>query len=138
MNGIDSRVAVVRNIERTSTMGVYVFRYGTAPYIKMGHYKGTNPWSRVCHRGFYSCRNPRQVGRPRDARHLHLLAWFPNLDARAERRAHASLAPVRVVGEWYADGALHAALACLRALGGVQVAVDASDKEAAACTSRRL
>ena len=108
-------------------MGVYVFAFAACPYIKVGHYRGTS-----------RSRNPPDVGRPRDAEQLRLLAWFPNLDARAEKRAHARLARERVVGEWFGASCLNVALACLREQGGVAATVTDADRAAAARTRRRL
>ena len=86
-------------------MGVYAFRWlhvddSGGSWMKIGHYKGSNAWSRVAHRGFRSCRpgHPSMRGRV-TVRDLALHAWFPALTTREEKSLHRRFKAVRV-GEW--------------------------------------
>ena len=42
-------------------MGVYVYKSKYIDAIKVGHYCKNNAWSRIAHRGFYSCRCPDEI-----------------------------------------------------------------------------
>jgi len=80
-------------------MGVYVFRSLVSDWIKIGHYKGTNAWSRVAHRGFRSCVCPHDIGTRTTATDLELIAWFPSLTTRDESACKSRWKHDRV-GEW--------------------------------------
>lgn len=115
-------------------MGVYVFRSLHAPAIKVGHYARQNAWSRVAHRGFYSCLRPAALARQAGADDLELLAWFPTLQKRDERRLHRALAPFALVGEWFSPAAWDAL--CAMPLPPNEAA--SCSKAAALATRRRL
>lgn len=66
-------------------MGVYIFRSIHAPYIKIGHYQGKNAFSRIAHRGFYSCSCPTEISKKVSMEDMDLIAWFPNQDRKTER-----------------------------------------------------
>jgi hypothetical protein len=83
-------------------MGVYVFKSKHADYVKVGHYVGEDAWGRVARRGFYSCISPRVLREKRDACDLDLLAWFPRLSTKHERKIHGSFRDADSVGEWHA------------------------------------
>ena len=105
-------------------------------WMKIGHYKGSNAWSRVAHRGFRSCRpgHPSMRGRV-TVRDLALHAWFPALTTREEKSLHRRFKAVRV-GEWYP---LDVGLAIVAELEAVHCNEAAScDRGAALATRRRL
>jgi hypothetical protein len=113
-------------------MGVYVFRSLHAPLIKVGHYKNANAWSRVAHRGFYSCKCPDELRNKVSVADLDLLHWFPTLKPADEKRLHRLLAPHQCCGEWFHDAALaHIDIALTNE-------ASACDKQAALRTRRRL
>lgn len=122
-------------------MGVYFFAWkhedrAGQRWIKVGHYKGTNPWSRCAHRGFSSCRPAVREMRGRTAAEdVDLLAWFPAMTRRQEGSIHRAHRAHRS-GEWYPEALGLEILAALRA---EQVdAVEDADKAAALATRRRL
>lgn len=84
-------------------MGVYIFQSRHGPFIKVGHYKGQNAWSRVAHRGFYSCVCPMEIRNRVSLGDLELLAWFPNLDRRVEAMIKKKFREERIYGksEWF-------------------------------------
>lgn len=84
-------------------MGIYIFRSKHAPYIKVGHYQGQNAWSRVAHRGFYSCVCPDSIKDKVSAEDVELLAWFPNLTKKEERMVKKKWQSDRIYGksEWF-------------------------------------
>jgi hypothetical protein len=66
-------------------MGIYIYQSLHGPYIKVGHYSGQNAYSRVAHRGFYSCVCPTKIKTKVSIDDLELLAWFPSLTKKEER-----------------------------------------------------
>jgi hypothetical protein len=66
-------------------MGVYIFQSLYAPYIKIGHYQGKNAFSRIAHRGFYSCSCPREISQQVSMQDLMLIAWFPHQTRKTEQ-----------------------------------------------------
>jgi len=72
-----------------------------APVIKIGHYSKRNPWSRIAHRGFYSCLHPQELRGKVGVNDFDLLCWFPNLRPRDEKRLHNYLVDYRIIGEWF-------------------------------------
>jgi hypothetical protein len=81
-------------------MGVYIFRSKRGPYIKVGHYAGQNAYSRVAHRGFYSCVCPYDIQTCVSIDDLDLIGWFPNLTTKEERGVKRQWKSVRI-GEWF-------------------------------------
>ena len=59
--------------------------------IKIGHYAKSNAWSRVAHRGFYSCICPFEIKEKVSVEDLTLLYWFPSLTAKEEHQLHKEL-----------------------------------------------
>ena len=49
-----------------------------ADLIKVGHYSKTNAWSRIAHRGFYSCITPVEIINKTSVDDLDLIYWFPS------------------------------------------------------------
>lgn len=66
-------------------MGVYIFKSFHAPYIKVGHYQGKNVFSRIAHRGFYSCSCPKEISKQVSMDDVELMAWFPNQGKKTEQ-----------------------------------------------------
>ena len=116
-------------------MGVYVFR--CMQYFKIGHYAKTNPWSRVAHRLFSSCKCPREIEEKISMDTLELVAWFPTLNKRHEKKTHKLLKKFRVCGEWFTNEGMRSALCMLHLLGPMQ-RVLTQHKEQAMKTRRRL
>lgn len=83
-------------------MGVYIFKSRHGPYIKVGHYKGGNAYSRVAHRGFYSCVCPNEIKDRVSLDDLELIAWFPSLTTK-EESAIKKRWRISRVGEWYPE-----------------------------------
>jgi len=81
-------------------MGVYVYRSLRAGYIKVGHYAGKNAWSRVAHRGFYSCKRPASLTQV-SVEDVDLVAWFPHLTKLDERAIKKKWRVDRQGTEWY-------------------------------------
>ena len=75
-------------------MGVYIFQSTHADFIKVGHYKNSNPWSRIAHRGFFSCKSPPLLQNKLHVSHFKLVAWFPNLTTKHESE---------IKKRWYRD-----------------------------------
>ena len=69
--------------------------------IKIGHYSKNNAWSRVAHRGFYSCICPSEIREKVSVGDLELLYWFPSLNSKDEKKIHKSLVDFNVCGEWF-------------------------------------
>lgn len=90
-------------------MGVYIFRSIHAPFIKVGHYSGQNAWSRIAHRGFYSCVCPNEIKDRVSIDDLELLAWFPTLTKKHERAVKSQWKKDRVYGksEWFPEHLFH-------------------------------
>lgn len=88
-------------------MGVYIFRSRHGPYIKVGHYSGDNAYSRVAHRGFYSCSCPGEIRDRVSVGDLELMAWFPNLTRREETSVKRKWKADRLSkSEWYPEASL--------------------------------
>lgn len=122
-------------------MGVYAFqwrhldKHGRA-WVKIGHYKGNNAWSRVAHRGFNSCRPGTRCMRGRvSVKDLDLVAWFPGMSRRDEGAIHRAYKDART-GEWYPEDIARAIIKALVAEHVNQAAK--CDKKAAMATRRRL
>lgn len=83
-------------------MGVYVFKSLHAPYIKVGHYSGNNAFSRIAHRGFYSCVCPREIKDRVSMDDMELVAWFPKQNKKTEQKIKKKWKDDRVYGksEW--------------------------------------
>lgn len=84
-------------------MGVYIFRSLHDNFIKVGHYAGQNAWSRVAHRGFYSCVCPNSIQDKVSVTDLELMAWFPGLGKKDEALVKKKWKMFRVYGksEWF-------------------------------------
>lgn len=82
-------------------MGVYVYRSLHAAYVKVGHYAGKNAWSRVAHRGFYSCNRPAALGERISVDDVELVAWYPHLTRQDERDVKKKWQIQRRRTEWY-------------------------------------
>lgn len=84
-------------------MGVYIFRSVHGPYIKVGHYSGRNAFSRVAHRGFYSCVCPREIENRVSMEDVELLAWYPGLRKKSESEVKRKWRHHRIYGksEWF-------------------------------------
>jgi len=83
-------------------MGVYIYKSLHAPYIKIGHYQGKNAFSRIAHRGFYSCVCPNEIKHCVSLEDMELIAWFPHQDRKVERLIKSRWRKDRVYGksEW--------------------------------------
>jgi hypothetical protein len=117
-------------------MGVYVFKHKTRPFIKVGHYIKLNPWSRVGHRGFRTCKCPQEIKGQVMCCNLELEAWFPSLCTKDEKTLHRHFKPVRAAGEWYNVTSLPTILEYLNTRAVCDMS--ACDKQAALATRRRL
>ena len=87
-------------------MGVYVFRSVHEPYVKIGKYTKNNPWSRVAHRGFYSCLHPHALHNKIGVHDVDLVLWFPSFGRKEEKTLHKMLTEYHVIGEWFHDACL--------------------------------
>jgi len=116
-------------------MGVYVFKSSHGPYWKVGHYKGQNAWSRVAHRGFYSCRRPHQIHSQVSVQDLELHCWYPTLTTNDEKMIHRQFPGL--VGEWYGSVHIGEVLLALEQLGSTNTAREC-DLKAALSSRRRL
>lgn len=87
-------------------MGVYVFQSIHMDAIKIGHYAKQNAWSRIAHRGFYSCIRPPLLHDKAGVDDVNLLYWFPSLTSRDEKRIHKALSEYSICGEWFSSNAL--------------------------------
>ena len=72
-------------------MGVYVYKSNHMDAIKVGHYCKNNAWSRIAHRGFYSCRCPDEIKDKVSIEDLNLLCWYPKLTPKDEKILHKDL-----------------------------------------------
>jgi len=99
-------------------MGVYIFKSIHGPYIKVGHYKGLNAWSRIAHRGFYSCVCPNDIRDRVSVQDMELCAWFPNLTKKEERMVKTKWKLFRIYqkSEWFPDHLYHDILTFLTGL----------------------
>ena len=85
-------------------MGVYIFRSHHGPYIKVGHYAGQNAYSRIAHRGFYSCVCPIDIENRVSVEDVELVAWFPSLSKKDEASVKKQWKDCRISGsEWFAE-----------------------------------
>ena len=82
-------------------MGVYVYKSQHLEVIKVGHYCKSNPYSRIAHRGFYSCICPDEIKDKVSIDDLILLHWYPNLTPKDEKILHKILKEYRICGEWF-------------------------------------
>lgn len=84
-------------------MGVYIFKSFHAPYIKVGHYQNKNAFSRIAHRGFYSCVCPNEIKDKVSMDDMELVAWFPNQKKKTEQQIKKKWKKSRVYGrsEWF-------------------------------------
>jgi hypothetical protein len=87
-------------------MGVYIFKSKHIDAIKIGHYCKNNAWSRVAHRGFYSCICPSEIREFVSVGDLELLYWFPTLNSKDEKKLHKTLSDFSICGEWFNSSAL--------------------------------
>ena len=99
-------------------MGVYVFRSRHGPFIKVGHYSGTNVYSRIAHRGFHSCVCPRELGGRVNLEDMELMAWFPQLTKNEEREVKKRWKEERIYGksEWFPETSMTSILSFLSTL----------------------
>jgi hypothetical protein len=72
-------------------MGVYIYKSKHIDAIKVGHYSKNNAWSRIAHRGFYSCKCPDEIKHKVSVEDLNLLYWYPNLTPNDEKKLHKNL-----------------------------------------------
>jgi hypothetical protein len=118
-------------------MGVYIFRSRHGPYIKVGHYTGQNAYSRVAHRGFYSCACPREIRDRVSVGDIELVAWFPSLSRKDETTVKKQWKTERLPkSEWYPDTCMDSIRTFLAAKEPDQK--EACDLAAAVSTRRRL
>jgi hypothetical protein len=87
-------------------MGVYVYKSTHINAIKVGHYCKNNAWSRIAHRGFYSCRCPAEIKDKVSIEDLNLICWYPNLTPKDEKKLHKNLIEYRLCGEWFKSDAI--------------------------------
>lgn len=88
-------------------MGVYIFRSIHGPYIKVGHYAGQNVYSRVAHRGFYSCVCPDEIRDRVSVSDMELIAWYPTLTRRDEASVKKKWRSSRIYkSEWFSNSLL--------------------------------
>ena len=87
-------------------MGGYVFQSIHMDAIKIGHYAKNNAWSRIAHRGFYSCIHPTLLKNKVGIQDLELLYWFPTLTPKDEKRIHKLASAHSICGEWFTKEAL--------------------------------
>ena len=121
-------------------MGVYVFQCRGGCWVKVGHFKprwGTarrggermwlgNPWFRVERRGFTNIKHPPELAGKLAAEDLDLVAWYPNLTTRCERRVHRSFSQGSV-GEFHPAVDLGPILSLCDSLG-CRVEVDDTER----------
>jgi hypothetical protein len=74
--------------------------------IKVGHYCKQNAWSRIAHRGFYSCKRPDEIKNKVSVEDLNLLCWYPNLSPKDEKKLHRDLVEFTLCGEWFKSAAI--------------------------------
>ncbi len=115
-------------------MGVYVYKSNYIDAIKVGHYCKSNAWSRIAHRGFYSCRCPDEIKDRVGVNDLTLLCWYPKLTSKDEKRLHKDLINYSLCGEWFRSDAVDK---ILEIITEENKASDCS-KEEAIQTKRRL
>jgi hypothetical protein len=115
-------------------MGVYVYRSKHMNAIKIGHYAKQNAWSRIAHRGFYSCICPSDIRDRVSVDDVELLYWFPDLKPKDEKRVHKLLNAHALCGEWFSTDALEQ----IPALLPFENKMDLCSKELALQTRRRL
>lgn len=115
-------------------MGVYVYQSKHMNAIKIGHYAKQNAWSRVAHRGFYSCVCPFDIHYRVSVEDLDLLFWYPSLTTKDEKRIHKALHSYSLCGEWFTTEALGA----LPTLITEENQSESCSKELALATRRRL
>jgi hypothetical protein len=82
-------------------MGIYIFEAIHGPYIKVGHYIKSNPYSRIAHRGFRSCIHPKDLGNRVMVDDMVLRRWFPSMNTKQEKLFHRRFKSFAVCGEWY-------------------------------------
>jgi hypothetical protein len=87
-------------------MGVYIYKSNHIDAIKVGHYSKNNAWSRIAHRGFYSCRCPHEIKDKVGVADLNLLYWYPNLTPKDEKKIHSDLIEYKLCGEWFKSSAI--------------------------------
>ena len=87
-------------------MGVYVYKSKHINAIKVGHYCKNNAWSRIAHRGFYSCICPYEIKERVSIEDLILLYWYPCLTRTDEKKIQKSLNEFRICGEWFRSEAI--------------------------------
>ena len=119
-------------------MGVYIFRSIHDNFIKVGHYTGQNAWSRVAHRGFYSCLCPDTIRTRVSVDDLELMAWFPALTRKDEASVKKKWKEQRVYGksEWFPSVLLDEIMCYLQSLGEEDQHM--CDVQQARTTRRRL
>lgn len=115
-------------------MGVYVYQSKHAPYIKIGHYAKSNAWSRIAHRGFDKILHPAVLRERVTVHDLDLIAWYPELTTKDEKRLHKVCKEHQVIGEWFSIAALQNILSLL----GPHNMASMCSKEEALQTRRRL
>ena len=115
-------------------MGVYVYRSIHMDAIKIGHYAKQNAWSRIAHRGFYSCIHPKEIHARVGVDDFELLYWFPDLTTKDEKRVHKLLQSHSICGEWFTTEALSS----IPELFPFENRLDLCSKELALKTRRRL
>lgn len=114
-----------------------MFESKHGPFIKVGHYAGTNAYSRVAHRGFYSCVCPREIQTRVSLEDLILVAWHPGLTKKEERFIKTKWKAFRIFkSEWFPLEKKEEILAYLSALDADQK--ETCCMETAQKTRRRL
>ena len=105
-------VFCVSSTYESIAMGVYIFRSRTMPWIKVGHFKPRwggrkskrirmgNPWFRIVRRGFSNIVHPSCLDGRLSVNDLDLIARYPTLLTKHERRIHRYFKDFRV-GEFY-------------------------------------
>jgi len=100
--------------------------------IKIGHYAKNNAWSRIAHRGFYSCICPSEIKGKVSVDDVDLLFWFPSFTTKDEKRLHKLFSASRICGEWFRSDAIEQ----IKIMG--ENMADGCSKEEALKTRRRL
>jgi hypothetical protein len=115
-------------------MGVYVYKSKYTDAIKIGHYCKNNAWSRIAHRGFYSCKCPDDIKDKVSVEDLDLICWYPTLSPKDEKKLHKDLINFKLCGEWFRSEAIDT---ILKIITEENKALDCS-KEDAISTKKRL
>ncbi len=95
-------------------MGVYVYKSIHIDAIKVGHYCKKNAWSRIAHRGFYSCTRPYEIQEKVSVDDFSLICWYPNLTTKDEKKLHKELQDYSLCGEWFRSEAIQKCMSIVK------------------------